>query len=271
MALPLQGQVAIVTGGGRGIGRVIARTLAENGFAVCICGRSPESLADAKAELEALGVGVVTAAADVRNAEDVEQVVELAETKLGPVTLLVNNAGVGGVPAAIWNSNPEEWWHAVEVNLRGPYLFSRAVLQRMVPRGAGRIVDLNSGAGVVPFAFNSDYGVSKAALLRLNETMAEELTATGVHVFSVSPGRVETDMTDGIDDQIAEVNPAWQPIPPVMIFPPEAVAKLIVTIASGKLDRLNGRLLSVLDDTEALLRDAEKIVEEGHRILKMER
>ena len=143
----LTGQVALVTGGGRGLGPVIARELVAAGTAVAVMARSKDQLANTVAIIAAAGGRATAVQADVTDAAAVDAAVQQAERSLGPVDLLVNNAAQLRALGEVWQVDPEEWWRDVEVNLRGPFLCARAVLPGMLARQRGRIVNVTSGAG----------------------------------------------------------------------------------------------------------------------------
>jgi NAD(P)-dependent dehydrogenase (short-subunit alcohol dehydrogenase family) len=238
--------VALVTGGGRGIGRAIALRLASEGWRVAITARSADQLA----ETAALKRGAITAIpADVSHPADVSSLMRRAEGELGPVDLLVNNAGTGGPMGAFWENDPEAWWRCLEVNLRGPMLLCREVMPGMVARRSGRIVNIASGAGTQAFPNMSAYVASKTALVRFSEQLAMEAQPFGVRVFPVGPGMVRTAM---LEDARVQLPFLQKMLDDGLETPPEAAADLILRIARGHADALSGRFLSVwqnLDDT----------------------
>jgi NAD(P)-dependent dehydrogenase (short-subunit alcohol dehydrogenase family) len=185
-----------------------------------------------------------------------ERLVARTEQELGPISLLVNNAGVISPLGPMWEVDPAEWWQTLDVNLRGPLLGIRAVVPRMIPRGRGRIINLASAAGLQAIPYGSAYVVSKTALIRLTETLALEVQARGLSVFAVHPGDVRTDMTAYLVD-----SPAGQRWVPwfARIFeegqdmPAARVADLVCWIAAGHADALSGRFIGVGDDVDALL------------------
>src|SRR5579883_1775490 len=195
MAEALAGQVAIVTGGGRGIGRAIAEALAAAGAAVTITARSADQLDETAEGIKIAGGRVLAIPADVTDRAAVERVVAETEKQLGPITLLVNNAGASGTAGLLWEVDPDEWWDAMAVNLRGPFAFCRAVLPTMVAHGRGRIINVASLAGVISVHYASAYMTSKTALVRLSECLALETAEYGVSVFVIDPGGVSTVMT----------------------------------------------------------------------------
>lgn len=238
---------ALVTGGGRGIGRVLARSLTAAGWDVVITGRTQASLDEAVAAGDAaLGVP-----GDATSPEAVQAAVEAARGR-GPLDLVVANAGRFAAAGPIWECDPQEWWRDTEVNLRGPALLLHAVLGDMVARGTGRAVVIGSGIGTEPYPWASAYSASKAAVLRLVDSVAAELDGTGVAVFAVSPGLVETEMT-AFPEPFLERYPDMRGRAAREGRPAQDVADLVLALASGGYDALSGRYLHVRDDRDAAL------------------
>jgi NAD(P)-dependent dehydrogenase (short-subunit alcohol dehydrogenase family) len=250
----LQDQVALVTGGGRGIGRLIARELADAGMRVAVAARTADEVGDTAREIGGLAV-----TADVSKQEDVEAMVATVERELGPIDLLVNNAGVSGSGTPAWEQDPADWWHVFEINVLGAYLCSRAVLPGMIDRGRGRIVNTGSGASYLPSAGSPAYGASKAALGRFGELLAGQLAEHGIAVFVISPGLVRTEMTEVFGD-----NMPWTP--------PELAPRLVRVLASGRADRLAGRYIHAEhDDIEELIERADEIEERDLNAIRLQR
>ncbi len=186
------------------------------------------------------------------------------EQALGPIDLLVANAGISGRSGHSWELSPEEWWEVFEVNVLGTYLCCRAVLPSMLARGSGRIVIVGSGASYLPVGpgpgpLGSHYGASKAAVARFAEYLAAEVGPRGVAVFQISPGLVQTDMTDDFPRDLP-----WTP--------PELAPQLIRVLASGRADRLAGRYLHAEhDDIEALIARADDVVESDLNAIRLRR
>ena len=258
--LELAGQVAIVTGAGRGIGRALAIALSGAGAGVGLLGREPSYLRDTAA---ACAGPAVTAVADVTDADSVAAAVESLEADLGPVDLLVNNAGrIDGAEVPPWEADPADWWAVVEANLRGPMLLCRALVPAMVARGRGRIVNINSGMGLQPVPGYSAYSVSKAALARYTDCLAEALRPHGVVAFDLSPGRVRTDMTLGMAMWAGVADDSWTPV--------DAVVGAVLTLASGRADSLSGRFLhAARDDLDSLIARAGELAGDDARTLRL--
>lgn len=247
--------VALVTGGGRGIGASIARELTEAGMKVAVSGRTREQVEAVASEIGGLGL-----VGDVSRREDVEEWARRTGAELGPIDLLVANAGLSVRDTASWELEPEEWWHVLEVNVLGAYLSCRAVIPGMLERGRGRIVLTGSGAAYLPGSSNTAYPTSKAALCRFGETLALQLAGHGIPVFFFSPGLVRTALTD---DAFGDDAP-WTP--------PELAPRLVRVLASGRADALAGRYLHAEhDDVEDLIGRADEIAENDLNAIRLRR
>jgi NAD(P)-dependent dehydrogenase (short-subunit alcohol dehydrogenase family) len=257
--VPLDGQVGLVTGGGRGIGEAVARELAAAGMRIAVTGRTEvqvRSVADAIGGLALIG--------DVSQQSDVERWVAETERRLGPIDLLVDNAAIVGAPEPFWNHPPSEWWRVFEVNVLGAFLCCHAVAAGMVERRRGRIVNVTSGAGYIrnlPAVGNdTSYPASKAALTRFTERLAEQLADHGVYAFAVAPGIVRSEMTASLPDTIP-----WTPL--------EAPPRLIRGIAEGRAGALSGRYLHAEHDADldALAGRADEIHRDDLNVIRLRR
>jgi 3-oxoacyl-[acyl-carrier protein] reductase len=245
--------VALVTGGGRGIGASIARELAEAGMRVAVTGRTAQQVEAVAAEIEGLAL-----VGDVSRADDVRHWVGRTEEELGPIDLLAANAGIGNQEGATWEIPVDAWWHVLEVNVLGVHLSCRGVIPGMLERGRGRIVITGSGAAYLPGSRHTAYPTSKAAVCRYGETLANEL-AGRIPVFFFSPGLVRTDMTDEFGDDAP-----WTP--------PELAPRLVRVLASGRADALAGRYLHAEhDDIEDLIRRADEIAANDLNAIRLRR
>ena len=244
-AARLAGQVALVSGAGRGIGREVALGLAAAGARVGLVGRTRSSLDAVLHECAALGARAVAVPADVADRDRARAAVDTVVRDLGPVDLLVTNAGLRErASAAPWEADPDDWWRVVETNLRGTFLLDRLVLPAMVGRGGGRVLHVGSGMGQRANPDWSAYAVSKAAVSRLTDSLARALDGTGVTVLEVSPGLVRTDMTETM----------WGPPEEQPWNPAQRVVDLAVRYAAGELDALHGRFVhAARDDVDRLL------------------
>lgn len=190
-AASLSGGVALITGGSRGIGHAIALRLAKLGAAVAICGRNKESLAAVAAEIKAYGTPVYSQPADVCVSADVIALVENTQSALGPISILVNNAGIGLFGPAHEKSD-SDWDRVLNTNLKSVFLLSRAVAPSMIRRGSGDIINISSLAGRNAFPGGGIYCASKWGLQGLSACMAEDLRDHGIRVSVVCPGSVAT-------------------------------------------------------------------------------
>jgi meso-butanediol dehydrogenase / (S,S)-butanediol dehydrogenase / diacetyl reductase len=200
----LDGQTAVVTGGGRGIGRAIALKFAANGASVLLAARNHSQVQQVSAEIQKAGGHAVAMAADVSNVDDCERVVRAAQDAFGRVDILVNNAGILGPVEPVEKLPPLEWDDVIAVNLRGPFLLSRLVLPGMYQRGSGSILNVVSIAAKAAFPLNAAYSASKAGLMGLTRTLAAEGARRGVRVNALSPSPVsETRMLDELGQALS--------------------------------------------------------------------
>jgi len=249
----LDGQIALVTGGGRGIGANIARELKAAGARVAVAGRSSDELESVAYEIDAYPV-----VADVSRRESVHEMVRAVESNVGPIDLLCANAGVASRDERAWEADPDEWWRTFEVNVLGVFLCCRAVVPGMLSRGRGRIVITGSGAAYLPGSSGSAYSASKAAVWRFGEVLASQLEGR-IPVFVYSPGLVQTRMTSWAPD-----NAPWTP--------PELAPRLVRVLASGRADALAGRYLHAEhDDIEDLIRRADEIRDNDLNAIRLQR
>ena len=190
----LEGKVAIVTGGSRGIGRAVAASLAEDGASVVVSGRDAARVDATSKELSALGTPVLGVAADVARREDVDRLVGAAKERFGRVDILVNNAGITR-DALLVRMKDEDWDQVLDVNLRGAFFMTRAVGKMMIRQKGGRIINVASTAGAMGNAGQVNYSAAKAGLIGMTKAAARELAHWGILVNAVAPGLIETDMT----------------------------------------------------------------------------
>lgn len=202
--MKLKGKVAIVTGGGRGIGRAIARRFAAEGAAVMVTSRTAAECEAVAKEITAAGSKAAALAADVSKAADCERIVTAAREKLGRVDILVNNAGIYGPVKPIEEVTPEEWDHSLAVNLRSAFLLMRLILPEMYARKSGVILNISSISAKAAFPWGGTYAAAKAGMLGLTRIAAAEAARQGVRVNAICPGPVfETQMSKELGEQIS--------------------------------------------------------------------
>lgn len=272
MTESLAGQVAIVTGGGRGLGRAFAVALAHEDARVAVIARSSRELQETVEMVERAG-GVARAhVADVTDYEATVGIVAAICESWGPIDLLVNNAGVAGPIGPASEADPNEWWRCIEVNLRGPVQWTQAVLPQMCERKRGRIINVASGAGTVGIPYMSGYVTSKSALIRFTEVLSKEVAGDGIHVFAIEPGTVKTALA-----MYALESPSgrrWIPwyrniFEEKLDVLPEYAAELVVRLARGDADALTGRYIARDDDLDQILRQADKAIENEWGVLRV--
>ena len=263
--MKLKDRVAIVTGGGRGIGRAIALALAEDGADVAVVSRTSAEIDRVAVEIKALGRHALALRADVSDREAVDTMVGSVIGKWGKVDILVNNAGIQGPIGSVIETGIDEWIKTVHVNLIGTFLCTRAVLPGMIKQQRGKIINLSGGGATSPRPNFTAYGVSKTGVVRFTETVAEEVSKFNIQVNAIAPGSVNTRMTEELlsagkaagDKAISEARNQLE----TGGTPPEKAAALAVFLASEKSDGLTGRLISaVWDDWQQFPGQIEKIM-----------
>jgi NAD(P)-dependent dehydrogenase (short-subunit alcohol dehydrogenase family) len=271
----LTDQVALVTGGGRGLGHAFALALAAAGAKVAVMARTAAQLEATVQLIERAGGCALAIPGDVSVPAAVAHVVTTTEQQLGPVDLLVNNAGWYG-PGSLgytWEVDPEAWWHTFEINLRGPFLCARAVLPGMLQRHRGRIINVSSGTAVTADPLWEALCASKAALTHWTRCLALGTQAHGITVFAFAPGTVRTSSTEYLVTS--------PDVPPALAerfrtrfsrgedTPIERSAQMLLFLASGRADALSGRYIHVRDNEEELVRRAAEIQREDLHILTL--
>lgn len=251
--MDLSGETAIVTGASRGIGRAIVSTLVERGANVALWSRQRDQVAATARVMASKARGQIsTRAVDVRRREQVEDGVNEAASRLGPITLLVNNAGTAGPAGTDWESDPDEWWQCVETTVRGSFLCARSVISGMVDQGRGRIVDVASVTGTSAFPVLSATSVAKSALIRHAENLAIATAETGVRVFALHPGTVDTELLASYRAH-PQMAAYLDGLPAEMYSPPELAGEIVARIAAGELDALSGCFIDSTGDIDALV------------------
>jgi 3-oxoacyl-[acyl-carrier protein] reductase len=245
---------AVVTGASRGIGRALTERLTAAGTTVVAIGRSAGDL-----DRLAHDTGAIPVVLDVKVPAAVEEAFGRILVDHGTPDLLVNNAAISGGSGLTWDLAPKTWWDVLEINVRGTYLCSRAVVPAMMARGSGRIINVSSGAASFPVGLDNDgtltsaYMASKAAVNRFTEALAGECYAAGVRVFAMSPGMVKTDMTAEIFADEWDDDDTWTPV--------DKALDLITDLDSGMLDPLSGRYFrAAVDDWRAIAARADEVL-----------
>src|SRR2546428_2965404 len=250
----LKEKVAVITGSGRGIGRAIALAYAREGADLVLAARSLEALQETRAAIEAVGRKALDGPTATRHEENVRKLAEQALGQFGRVDILVNNSGIGGPTAGLWEIAPAEWEETFAVNVTGTYLCCRAFLPSMIERRSGCIVIIGSMTGRRPLFGRTPYAASKMALLGLTRTLAWEIGPYGIRVNVISPGPVEGERIEwvlrtqaqargiSVDEarrQFTSSSPLGQ------LIPPDNIAEAAVFLASDKAASITGEDLNV--------------------------
>jgi NAD(P)-dependent dehydrogenase (short-subunit alcohol dehydrogenase family) len=258
----LDGQVALVTGAGRGFGRAIAERLAAEGAAVALLARSLTQLDEVANAVRGAGGHAIGVRCDVTDSASVAHAVAKTEELLGPVDLLVNNAGVPGPFGPIWQVDPDEWWRAQAVHIRAPMLFMHHVLPGMVERDRGRVICVSAIASRLVAPNLSAYCTGKIAQNRLVAEAAAELADTSVAMFAIDPGFAATQLArdtaadpearkyfQTLIERIEAVEHAYGTDPDLA-----RCAQRCLDLASGRYDALSGGYFELPDDLDAALK-----------------
>ena len=230
----LKNKTAVITGGGRGIGRSIAIHFANEGANVALIARSKEQINFVAEHIRSIGRESFAVQADISQESDVNLAFDDIQNDLGPVDILVNNAGIE-FKTPFTEMSMDEWDQTMAVNTRGTVLCTRAVLPDMMKRKNGNIINIASGAGLRGLPGSSAYGASKAAVIALSHSLADEISDQGVRVNVICPGLIETDMLDS----------SQQPEKNQNILQPSDVAGTAVFIASNLSGNTTGQVFNV--------------------------
>jgi NAD(P)-dependent dehydrogenase (short-subunit alcohol dehydrogenase family) len=262
MAGVLEGQVAVVTGSGRGFGRAIATGLAAEGAAVVVTARSQEEIDETAALIEKAGGQAVAVTSDVTKRADIENLRTVAEKHFGTVTLPIHNAGVPWPFGPTWYVDPDRWWAAQEVHVRASMYMIHTFVPPMIESGGGRVILISSTAAVRVTPNLSGYGVAKSTQVRLGQYLAAEGAESGVYAFVCHPGSVLTGISDltMADPDAQKYNPEFvsrlesrKAVDEDGSAALEACARMCIRLGSGKYDALSGRYIDPADDLDALV------------------
>jgi 2-deoxy-D-gluconate 3-dehydrogenase len=247
----LEGKVAIVTGGGRGLGRAISLALAEQGASVELAGRSLEPLAETVSAIQATKGKAVAHQCDVTEESNINDLVDLVVGKHGRIDILINNAGTIVRRPAI-ETTSEEWRRTVDINLGGTWFACVAAGRRMLAARSGKIVNIASTAGAGGRAGMAAYCATKAGVINLTRALAVEWAPQGVYVNAIAPGQFDTDMGASVLATPALREQVLQRIPLRRIGQPKDIGPLAVFLSSGDSDMVTGEVVFVDGGVNAL-------------------
>jgi 3-oxoacyl-[acyl-carrier protein] reductase len=238
----LKDRVAVVTGGSRGIGKEIALTFAAEGARVALCGRSAADLEKVKSEIESNGASCIVLQADVSQSGEAERVVQKTLDTWGIVDILVNNAGVTK-DNLIARLSEEDWDFVLAVNLKGVFLFTKAVSKPMIKQRRGKIINVTSVIGLTGNAGQANYAASKAGIIGFTKSVAKELGRRNICVNALAPGYIETDMTGKIPEETKTA--ILNGIPLGRLGCPKDVARAALFLASDDSNYITGQVIVV--------------------------
>ena len=250
--MKLSNKNVVITGASRGIGKNIAQRLAREGAYVNLLARTKKQLNDTKVDIVKKGGQASIYPVDVTDERRIVYTFKTIIDNIGSVDILINDAGIDGPLGPVWEIDTNEWWDCLNVNLRGAFLCIHAVLPYMIFNKKGTIINMASSTGERPIPFNSAYGLSKMALIRLSEIIALESKEFGIKVFSIHPGRIDTSMTRAVSKKANQdtwwANKFRSIYSKSEFISTELVEDLIIKLATGEADRLSGHYITVFDD-----------------------
>jgi 3-oxoacyl-[acyl-carrier protein] reductase len=240
--MKLKDKVAVVTGGNRGIGKMIALTLARNGASIAICGTNENTLKETASEIEKLGVKSLALKVDVSRGPEVEIFAKTVLDSFGKVDVLVNNAGITKDNLLI-RMGEQEWDDVLNINLKGAFLMTKAFVRSMMKARQGRVINITSIIGVRGNAGQANYAASKAGIIGLTKTTAREFASRNITCNAIAPGFIQTDMTHALGDKAKEE--LLQQIPLGFLGETSDVANTVLFFASEESRYITGQVICV--------------------------
>jgi 3-oxoacyl-[acyl-carrier protein] reductase len=240
--LELTGKVALVTGGAQGIGRAVALLLGRNGADIVISDINLEKAEETANEVQAIGRKAMAMKVNVADLREVERMVEAIIEKFGKIDILINNAGIAR-DKLILRMTEEDWDAVLNVNLKGTFNCTKAVVRYMFKQKSGKIVNIASVTGEMGNAGQANYAASKAGVIGLTKTIAREFAQRGINVNAIAPGYIQTPMTEGLPEKVKEE--LKRLIPMERLGQPEDVAQAVLFLVSEVSSYITGQVLNV--------------------------
>lgn len=240
--MKLKGRVALITGAAQGIGKSVALLLAQNGADIVVSDINLEKAEETAKEIESIGSKAIAIKVDVANLKDVERMVESILEKFGKIDILVNNAGITR-DKLILRMTEEDWDAVLNVNLKGTFNCTKAVVRHMAKQRSGKIVSIASVVGEMGNAGQVNYSASKAGVIGLTKTIAREFAQREINVNAIAPGYIETPMTEVLPEKVKEE--LKRLIPMERLGKPEDVAEAVLFLVSEESNYITGQVLNV--------------------------
>jgi 3-oxoacyl-[acyl-carrier protein] reductase len=240
--LKLAGRVALVTGAAQGIGKAVALLLARNGADIVVSDINLEKAEETANEIRSIGRKALAVKVDVAHWNDVEQMVEVILEKFAKIDILVNNAGITR-DKLILRMTEEDWDAVLDVNLKGTFHCTKAVVRHMAKQRSGKIINIASVVGEMGNASQANYSASKAGVIGLTKTIAREFAQRGININAIAPGYIETPMTEVLPEKVKEE--LKKLIPMERLGKPEDVAEAVLFLASEESSYITGHVLNV--------------------------
>ncbi len=240
----LQNKVALITGGGTGIGAGIAHMFAREGAQVVVCGRREDPLKKVVDEIDQSGGEAIYCVADISSQEQIQEMIETVTMKFGSIDILVNNAGVY-IPDDVTSTSEQEWDRVMNIDAKGVYLMSKAVLPDMIKKGTGKIVNIASIAGLIGFEKSAAYCAAKGAVVNLTREMALDYAPKGICVNAIAPGVIDTDMAKAFLSNEQAKQGFLSKTPVGRVGTPEDIAYGAVYLASDESNFVVGQTLVI--------------------------
>jgi 3-oxoacyl-[acyl-carrier protein] reductase len=235
-------KVVVITGGGRGIGRETALMMAREGAKVVVCDRDLDSVNALAAEIGGLGGEALAFAVDVTNRAQIAEMVETVKAKFGRIDVLVNNAGITQ-DATLMKMTEEQWDRVIDINLKGVFNCTQAVVPQMIEQGKGKIINASSVVGVYGNFGQTNYAATKAGVIGMTKSWAKELARKGVTANAVAPGFIMTDMTSAMPEKVLTLMQEKTPIG--RLGQAADIAKAYLFLASDDADFITGQVIGV--------------------------